>query len=112
MRGIGASESVKDGDFLAQRRFLFLLRVFNAEQRPNIRTSDQQAQIFGFTRSKVDGILAAAHNLFLRSRCQHAFGGKAFVGTGPGAQQLVAQCQLFFLGLRVGIGLQGGGDVG
>ena len=57
--GIGAGEGVEDGDFLAQCRFLFLLRVFDAKQRPDIRTF-YRPQCLEFARCERDGVALAA----------------------------------------------------
>ena len=56
--GIGAGEGVEDGDFLAQCRFLFLLRVFDAKQRPYIGAF-YRSQCIEFARCKRDGVAFA-----------------------------------------------------
>ena len=111
--GIGAGEGVKNAYFFMQSSFLFLIRIFNAKQRPDAGSLNR-TQFFELSRSERNGITFITTGLgkLLCRCCQYTFGGKAFVGASPGAQQLVAQRQLFFLGLCVGIGLQGGGDIG
>ena len=111
--GIGAGEGVKNADFFMQSSFLFLIWIFNAKQRPDAGALNR-TQFFELFRSERNGITFITTGLgkLLCRCCQDAFGGKAFVGACPGAQELVAQCQLFFFGLRIGIGLQGGSDVG
>ena len=111
--GIGAGEGVKNADFFMQSSFLFLIRIFNAKQRPDAGALNR-TQFFELSRSERNGITFITTGLgkLLCRCCQYTFGGKAFVGTSPGAQELVAQRQLFFFGLRVGIGLQGSSNIG
>ena len=111
--GIRAGEGIQDANFFMQGSFLFLIGIFNTEQRPDAGALNR-TQFFELSRSERNGITFITTGLgkLLCRCCQYTFGGKAFIGASPGAQQLVAQRQLFFLGLCVGIGLQGGGDIG